>query len=146
MTIENDPDKDNNKCSFHCNVLYIAEMNGFWSIFFTDAKSWGAVSRSSDRIFEHGLFWNISPRSILSIAHVFKRFDTPNFSARFWKKKVFYFSKFDRRGHSYFKKSPQISQNKEGFFLELELMHKYNSILNTVINWKPNDAIIDWLW
>ena len=56
MTIENDPDKDNNKCTFHRNVLYIAEMNGFWSIFFTDAKSWGAVSRRSDRIFEHGLF------------------------------------------------------------------------------------------
>lgn len=100
--MENDPGKDNNKCTFHRNVLYIAEMNGFWSIFFTDAETWGAVSRSSDRICDHGLFWNISPRSILSIPHVFKRFDTPNFSARFWKKKVLYFSKFDRRGHSYF--------------------------------------------
>ena len=29
MTIENDPDKDNNKCTFHCNVLYIAEMTDF---------------------------------------------------------------------------------------------------------------------
>ena len=54
--MENDPDKDNNKCTFHSNVLYIAEMNGFWSIFFTDAKIWGAVSRSSERVFEHGLF------------------------------------------------------------------------------------------
>ena len=48
--------KDSNKHRKQCNVQWNPEMSGFGCMFSPMSKSWRAASRSSDRVFEHGLF------------------------------------------------------------------------------------------